>query len=208
MSVQCLDVTDALRRLRLYNEKAQELKSYSFIPKAFHQQAGVTAHFDFEKQTAEISRVGADNEARAAMCSVFRFFLQPRDGLELHEIAELYQNLPVKDEDKYWVSENLKELDAFLDRVTVPGISLNNGPPLTHGTIREIFLYGNLVHANSKPHDDKRSVFESWRANTMVYPMLENFFEYTVGETLRYILWLAAINVDAIKALEETISAS
>jgi hypothetical protein len=197
----------ALRLLRLFNEKAQELKSYSFIGKAFHPEAGITAHFDFEKQTAEVKRVGADNEARAAMCSVLRFFLQPRDGIELHKVAELYQNVPAKDEDKHSVSENLKELDSFLDQVTIPSMSLNNEPPLSHRRILEIFLYGNLVHANSKPHDDKRRVFESWRKNKIAYPILENYFEYIVGETIKYILWLAAVNADAIMALEQMASA-
>jgi hypothetical protein len=200
MATQNISSPEALRRLRL-NEKAQELRGYSFIGKAFHKDAGVTVDFDFEHQTAETKRVGADHEARAAMCSVLRFFVQPRDGIELHEIAELYQSLPVADEYNHWVSENLNELDKFLSRVTVPAMSLNNGPPLTFGRIFEIFMYGNLVHANAKPHDDKRSVFELWRENRVVYPILENFFEYTAGETIKYILWLAARNVDAIRAL-------
>lgn len=84
MAIQTVDTTDALRRLRLFNEKAQELRSYSFIDKAFHEDAGVTVHFDFERQTAEAKRVGADKEATAAMCLVLRFFLQPRDRIELH----------------------------------------------------------------------------------------------------------------------------
>jgi hypothetical protein len=200
VALQTIDRTDALKRLRLFNEKAQELRGFSFIAKAFQQEAGVTAQFDFEKQTAQVERIGADKEARAAMCSVLRFFLQPRDGIEIHEIAELYQNLPVKDEDRHWVSENLKTLDSFLDRATE--VSFNNEPPLTFGRIREIFLYGDLVHANSKPHDDKRSVFESWRKSQWIYPFLENNFEYTAGETIRYILWLATVNDAAIKALE------
>ena len=196
---------DALRRLRLFNEKAHELRSYSFIEKAYHQDAGITAHFNSEKKTAEIRRVGADNEARAAMCSLLRFFIQDRDGIKLEQIAELHQTLPVPDEDRYWVSENLKELNSFLARTT--GISLNNEPPLTFGRIREIFLYGDLVHANSKPNDDKRGVFESWRQNKVAFPILENFFEYTAGETIRFILWLAAMNNDAIKALEHEVAA-
>jgi hypothetical protein len=203
MATQNISSTEALRRLRLFNEKAEELRSYSFIEKALHKDAGVTVNFDFEHQTAETKRVGADNEARAAMCSVLRFFVQPKDGIEIHKIAELYQSLPVEDEDKHWVSENLRELDEFLAQVTVPAMSFNSGPPLTFGWIREIFLYGNLVHANAKPHDDKRSVFELWRENRVVYPVLEDFFEYIAGETIRYILWLAAMNVSAIRALEQ-----
>jgi hypothetical protein len=190
--------TETLRRLRLFNEKANELRGYSFIEKAYHKDAGVMVHFDFEKQTAETKRIGADNEARAAMCSLLRFFIQPRDGIELHQIADLYQSLPVTDEDKHWVSENLKGLDDFLDKPT--GMSINGD--LTYRYVRDIFLYGHLVHANSRPHDDKRHVFESWRETKEFYPVLENFFEYAAGETIRYIFWLAAMNADAILALE------
>jgi hypothetical protein len=118
VAIQTVNTTDALKRLRLYNEKAQELKSYSFIQKAFHQDAGFRVNFDFDKRTVEAKRVGADKEARAAMCLVLRFFLQPKDRIELHQIAELYRRLPIKDEDKRLVSENLKALDDFLNRAT------------------------------------------------------------------------------------------
>lgn len=195
---------EALRLLRLYNEKAQELNSYSFVGKAFHSDAGVTVHFDFEKQTAEATRIGADSEARAAACSLLRLFLQRRDGIELHQIAELYQSLTIADEDKRWVAESLKVLDEFLDRATE--LRHNNEPPLTYRKILEVFLYGDLVHVNSKPNDDKRSVFESWRENKVAYLVLENFFEYAVGEIISYISWLAAMNVTTITNLEQTIS--
>jgi hypothetical protein len=199
LATQILDTSKALKRLRLFNEKAEELQSFSFIRKALQEDAGVTVDFDFEKQTAAVNRIGADKEARAAMCSLIRFFLQPRDGIQLEDIVELYQDLPVQDEDKSWVSENLKELDTFLDRPTE--MAINKQPPLTHRLIREIFLYGSFVHANDKPHDDKRAVFESWRENKVAFPVLENFFEYAVSQTIRHIFWLALMNVDAISAL-------
>ncbi|HXB70976.1 MAG TPA: hypothetical protein VNY05_22265 [Candidatus Acidoferrales bacterium] len=193
------DKIEALKRLRLFNEKAQELRSYSFIEKALHKDAGVEIHFDAEKTTLEAKRVGADNEARAAMCLVLRFFLQPRDGVELHQVADLYQTLPIKDEDKRLVCDNLKILDAFLDRKTEPELALNNNP-ITYGEIIETFLYGEQAHTNS----DKRAVLETWKEIRPVYIVLENFFEYAVCETLRYILWLSTMNVGAIRALEQT----
>ena len=195
MATQSLDNTEALKRLRLFNEKAQELQSYSFIDKALHRDTGVTVHFDCEKKTIEAKRVGADKEARAAMCLVLRFFLQPRDGIELHQIAELYQSIPAKDEDRHRVCENLKMLDAFLDRETV--LALNN-EPITYRAVRDTFLYGDQAHANA----DKRIMFEMWKVGP-IYSVFESFFEYAVGETIRYILWLAAMNVDRIKALEQ-----
>ncbi len=157
-------------------------------------------NFDFEKKTVEANRVGADKEARAAMCLLLRFFLQPKDRIELHLIANLYQNLPVPDEDKYWVSENLKELDTFLDRSTVLAV---NNTPITHRHIVETFLYGDQAHAN----DDKRPTFEKWKEMGAIHVVLENFFEYSVCEIIRYVLWLAAMNVDAIRTLEKTVLA-
>jgi hypothetical protein len=199
MATQGIDNQEALRRLRLFNEKAQELRSFSFIQKALHKDAGVEIHFDAEKTTLEAKRVGADSEARAAMCLVFRFFVQPRDRIELHQIAELYHSLPVKDEDKHLVCDNLKVLDGFLDRKTEPELALNNNSPLTYREIIETFLYGDQAHTNA----DKRAIFETWKEIGPVYIVLENFFEYAVCEILRYILWLTTLNVIAIKALAQ-----
>ena len=122
------------------------MRGYSFIEKALHRDTGVTVTFDSEKNTIEAKRVGADKEARAAMCLVLRFFLQKRDGIELHQIAELYQNLPVEGEDKHWVCENLKTLDCFLDQATE--LALNN-EPITHRAVLNIFLYGDQAHVNA-----------------------------------------------------------
>jgi hypothetical protein len=201
MATTGTDNQETLTRLRLFNQKAQELLGYSFIDKALHKSAGVEIHFDFERGNVAARRVGADNEARAAACLVLRFFLQPRDRIEVHQIAELYQSLPVKDEDKHWVRENLKTLDAFLDRQTELAL---NSKPITYRAILETFLYGDQAHANAS----RRGTLETWKEIGPIYVLLENFFEYTVCETLRYIQWLAAMNVDAIKALEQTIPIS
>jgi hypothetical protein len=198
MATQTTDRGEALRRLRLFNEKSQELKEYSFINKALQPDAGVTVNFDFEKNTLEANRIGADKESRAAMCLVLRFFLQPRDRIELHQIAELYQHLPVPNEDRRLVSKNLTIVDEFLDRPTEVAL---NGIPITHRAVLETFLYGDQAHANP----DKKAIFETWKEIGPIHAVLENFFEFAVCVVLRYAFWLAAMNKDAIKALEEDI---
>jgi hypothetical protein len=201
VTTKTVTTTEALRRLRLFNEKAKELQSYSFIGKALHQDSGVKLDFDFEKKTLEAKRVGADPEARAALCLVLRFFVQKRDQIELHQIAELYQNLPVTDEDKRWVSENLALLDGFLDGPTMLAI---NQEPITNRAVVETFLYGDRAHAN----EDKRSKFDEWKEVAPIYTVLENFFEYAVCRIAKYVVWLAAMNVDAIRTLEQPVSVS
>jgi hypothetical protein len=44
-----------------------------------------------------------------------------------------------------WVSENLKELDSFLDRKTELAL---NGDPITFRAVLETFLYGDQAHVN------------------------------------------------------------
>jgi hypothetical protein len=161
---------------------------------------GVALNFDSQKNTFEAKRVGADNEARAAMCLVLRFFLQPRDHIELHQIAGLYVGLPVNDEAKRLVVVNLGTLDRLLDRNTE--IALNNNP-ITYRDVLQTILYGDQAHAN----EAQRNILKTWREIGPVFTVLENFFESAVCETLRYILWLAAVNSDAIKILEQAISA-
>ena len=134
------------------------------------------------------------------MCLVLRFFLQPRDRIELHQIAELYQQLPVPDEDRCWVLENLAIVDEFLDRPTELAL---NGAPITQRAVLETFLYGDQAHANP----DKKAIFETWKEIGPIHVVLENFFEFAVCEVLRYVFWLASINRDAIRMLEQDIAA-
>ncbi len=199
MTTKTVTTAEALRRLRLFNEKAKELQSYSFIAKALHQESGVELGFDFEKKTMEAKRVGADPEARAALCLVLRFFVQGRDQIELHQIAELYQDLPVPQEDQRWVSENLAILDGFLDEPTMMAI---NQEPITHRAVVETLPYGDQAHAN----EDKRRKLDAWKEVAPIYTVLENFFEYAVCRIAKYVVWLAAMNVDAIRVLEQPVS--
>jgi hypothetical protein len=45
---------------------------------------------------------------------------------------------------------------------------------------------------------------ETWKEIAPIYSVLENFFEFTVGEVLKYVYWLADMNRDAIRTLEQT----
>ena len=117
----------------------------------------------------------------------------------MHQIAELYQDLPVPQEDQRWVSENLAILDGFLDEPTMMAI---NQEPITHRAVVETLPYGDQAHAN----EDKRRKLDAWKEVAPIYTVLENFFEYAVCRIAKYVVWLAAMNVDAIRVLEQPVS--
>jgi hypothetical protein len=104
--------------------------------------------------------------------------------------------LPIPDEDKYWVTENLKDLDAYLDGRDVVKIAVD-GVWVTNRMILETFLYGDLAHVNN----DKRAIYEKWKAGPMNL-LLESRFEQIVGEVMRFVFWLARMNDESIRGLE------
>lgn len=50
----------------------------------------------FSPQGVEYETRGADEEARLAVVSTLRIFVQPRDGINAEQIAQLYEALPVE----------------------------------------------------------------------------------------------------------------
>ena len=193
-----LSVTEAIERLRLFNEKAAKLSRLSFADKAFAENAGATLHYDSELKRARLEKRGADEESTDALALTLRLFLQPRDGIQFEQIERLYQQMALPEEDKYWVTENLKDLNAFLASAGTPEIRVD-GERITHRIVLETFLYGNLAHAN----EDKRKRLVIWKS-LPVGLLLESTFEYIVGEVMRFIFWLARMNVEAIQVLEHS----
>jgi hypothetical protein len=82
MAKQAFETTEALRRLRLFNEKAEKLQRCSFIEKVFRPDHGVTIHFG-EDLPLTVENQGADEEATDALSLTLRFFFNQRDGISL-----------------------------------------------------------------------------------------------------------------------------
>src|SRR3990170_1264328 len=106
-----LSLAEAIRRLRQFNENVEQLGRFSFLRKAFAPGTGATLHFEPGRAWQE--KRGADRESTAAFVLVLRLFLQPRDGIQLEQIKDLYQEMPLPENDKSLVAENLKTLNAF-----------------------------------------------------------------------------------------------
>jgi len=189
-----LTVAEVIQRLRLFNERAERLSRFTFLQKAFAPGAGATLHVEPGRAWQE--KRGADEESTAAFAAVFRLFLQARDGIQLEQMEALYRQMSVPEENQYWVTENLNGLREFLDRTTTPELAIN-GVRLTHRMILETFLYGDIAHVNPK----KRETYEVWRSGPAAM-LLESTFEYVAGEVAKFIFWLAKMNENAIRVLE------
>src|ERR1017187_3110684 len=139
-----IDVPEAVKRLRLFNDKAEKLRRSRFIQMAYGEGAGATLSFG-EGQPGKVVKRGADEDATAAFVLTLRFFLQPRDRIQLEQIEQLYRDVPVPREDCQRVTEGLGVLNAFLDRPTALAI---DGQAITNRMVLETFVYGDHAHAN------------------------------------------------------------
>jgi hypothetical protein len=190
-------VAEGLKLLRLFNEKAERLRRTRFVQMTSGERVGVRVSFHADKPLT-VEKRGADEEATAALVLTLRFFLQPRDRIQLEQIERLYHALPLPDDLTGRVTRGLKRLNTAIDRATPIAF---NGQPITGRMLLDTFMYGNHAHAN----DDKRAIYEDWRSGPQGL-VLESYFEWVVGEVLRYVFWLERVNKKAIELLEGNIA--
>ena len=193
MAKQAVETTEALRRLRLFNEKAEKLQRCSFIEKVFRPDHSVTIHFG-EDQPLTVDKQGADEEAIDALSLTLRFFFIQKDGISLSQMGELYQALPIPDENKRKAREAFGRYDEFLNSgigVVFKGLSLTNW------NVLETVLYGDLAHANH----DKRPIFEEWREAAPFGTLVEFFYEEAVAGIVQFVVACQQFNEEIIRRL-------
>lgn len=168
-----------ITRLCLFNEKAELLRRGRFVSQVLRPDFGFTMKFR-ENEPTDVERRGADEEATLAAAITFRFFIYERDGIELGQIAELYETLPVSDEEKRRARVAADSVKAFLDSPLEIGV---NGKTMSKRRLLYVFMYGGLAHANA----DKRDEYEKWTKSELA-PIMQCLFEETVAVILRVVV--------------------
>lgn len=154
------------------------------MPQVFRPDHGVTIGFGTDKA---IERFGADEFATDAYALTLRFFLNGRDGISIKQVGDLYQLLPLEDEEKCRLSEAFRQFEESLqEKIGIKVIDTE----LTRWMVVEVLLYGDLAHAN----DDKRPVFEDWRDPPQLYAMIQAEFEVAVAHISNFIFQLRGFN--------------
>jgi hypothetical protein len=132
-----------------------------------------------------------------AVVSTLRMFVQPQDGISAEQLAELYEAPPVEVDPKAKESAR-KVADGLKTYFAKPTGIVFQGDVLTNGRLFEVFMYGDLAHAN----DDKRAEYEKWMKHPIAAPMMPVFFDEIVGVLLCSILTSHAMNERTIRQLE------
>ena len=185
-------VSEAIRILRLFNEKAAKLEQSTFAKSVETQPIGFSAvqrgdHVD-------LFVTGPEPEAVEAFVLTLRFFVQDNESTSFRKMASLYDELEITQELITQVQEGRAAINAFLDQnshMTVHGKTLSNRE------IFEVFLWGGLAHANPA----KKRIFDDWAADDHLFPLMQMAFHDILVELLRFIFWMRDHNLFALKAL-------
>ncbi len=189
--------TQLLQRLKLFNEKAEGIRRGRFANQVFHPKHGFTWLTPGDG-SMETEWHGADEDATKALALDLRYFIwsQNRDGINLKQVLELYETLPVCEPDKRTVKDLVNSLESALDADAI----IIGTEPVTWRRLLEVFMYGGLAHAN----DDKRALYKRWMKTESLATLMLYNFEKIVKAMVYVICQVRHVNERVIKALESS----
>ncbi len=146
------------QRLRLFIDKVERLQASALLRTLLEQGVGLNLTWSAETKELRLSCTAPVPDETEAAILTLRFFLQPRDGISLGQIAQLYEELPLSAELKDSYQLHYSRLQQLLKS---PACIQINGDCPTRWEILETILYGDMVHANP----DKRQRYLAWVAH-------------------------------------------
>jgi len=182
-----------IKTLRLFNEKADHLRSRTYTKQVTDQHWAIA--WENDTRTTSITDVRPQDESREALLLTLRFF---ENELKFENVVALYRDLPIPEEHKTWVFESLEVFEREMKVGT--GIKVNvEGRVFTSEEIFKSFMYGQYCHPQ-EPLIENLRLFAQYPLNWMLF---SHEFDYLVSLHLRFIFWLSHMNAQTIKALQE-----
>ncbi len=179
--------------LKLFNEKANKLEGLHFTKNMIGYKSGIKYSVD-KGQITKIERTGPDNEDIDAFVLTFRLFIQDNEKISLHNMANIYQKLPIGGNLVQQFKNEYTKINQFLDNPVNEFIRL---PTTTNRYLMEVFIYGGLAHTNNK----KKAIYDSW-CSDQLFPLFEEAFVNIVTDVLSTIIKIRKLNEEVLGYLE------
>lgn len=194
-------ISVALRALRLFNEKADELEESLFTKRILTERSGVeiNAHQVESGMALRATRFGPDKESIKAFVLTFRFFVQDNEPSSFRNMAGFYNDpdLPFNPWTRRRFNSARDAVNADLDAHSFAQV---NNQRLTNREIFEVFLWGGLAHAYAKK--GRKETYDMWKAVPGFFQLMENDFVYTLARILNAIFYIRELSKEAISELE------
>jgi hypothetical protein len=189
--------TDAIiKKLRLFNEKADLLRTRSYIKQAENQE--VSIRFDSATEQATLREIRPDEEARESVLLTLRFFY---NELKFKQIIALYDHLSIPEETKAsalaWVNE--------FERLMTTGMWFTwkiNERPFSPREIFISFMFGYHCH----PQESLAANVDLFKQEPVMWALIQQEFDNLIRLHLNLIFELAKVNAQVISELEKAAS--
>lgn len=184
------------RQLQLFNEKAAELASYSFVKLLMENPNLVTVRYD--GHNIELETKFPNRESMSAFVHILRQFIQKSEPVSFREIAKVYQDLPARGDVKNEFSTIQASLNQFLDsqsdEFSIADEAPDGGPPvefdLQHRRILDTFINGGFSHSDAP----KRAQLDEWQAHAMTFAIVSHIFTSCLAVVFTHIMAVKRLN--------------
>ncbi len=181
----------------MFNEKADELASSTFVQKLVNDGSKLTFSFNRENDTGLLAeRIGPNKNDFKSFLLDYRFFIQDNEVSSFRNLNKLYFEAPISEKSRKWMEVINGDLNDFLDEWT--GIT-HNELPLTRRIILDTFIYGGFAHANIS----KQTLFKNWQSVPPFFPLVEYEFVNTLSSVLRVIALTKQLNIKVLNEIEK-----
>jgi len=123
-----------------------------------------------------------------------RFFIQDNERCSIRNVARIYEGLPISKENKKRFRTSRSNLNKFLDSELPVKV---DDETITLRGILEMFIYGDLAHANRK----KRELLDQWMSYPLADVVVSNQFVFILEALMGFIAWVRSLNQEVIKEL-------
>lgn len=186
-----LDKRD-LEDMDLFNNKAEKLRNHNFTKKV---KDGFGATISVKNKHVSVEKRFPTDESVESFILTLRFFIQENEASNFKNMAKIYSKLPEYSKEKTAFIKTHKKLNDFLNSPEESVIIRENGKKLTHGGLFDVFLYGELAHANQ----DKKIKYDIWMSNPFTSAVFQEEFINVTSYILRCILYVQELNESLIR---------
>ena len=190
--MQTITVDDQIRILERFNEKMDRLRERGFA----EESRGGGAIVRWEKGRGwDGIHVGPSEKTVEATILTLRFFIQNKESTSLSNMDRLYANSNIEPRLSTQISEIRDKVNSYLDSPS--NLSISEEGPMTHWQILDLFINGDLAHANNTTTE------ANYRAirQTAFFPLFQDDFTKTVQLLMSALIEVQQINCAAIDQL-------
>lgn len=177
------------KSLELFVEKAHEISKFGFA-KYISDGTKISLQTTINSNGEEvIEYIGPEEEAKILFAHASRLFTQDKDKISIRHLGEKLNDPALSLSWKKEIKDIRKHLAAYLSSpVSLPVVYAGEAP-ITHGELRDAFLYGDIAHLEER----HRERLKRWKENNIIFEFYKLEFQLVLYTLLNCIMYISEL---------------